>query len=251
MPAIRASCLCSLLLFALLDDGFAVHLSAAEPSISPAPAAKTFGESDLLALLTATLQRDYVKDQGQLELRSSQPWKTRMVPDAPLTLKIRDLPTTGVTSFFIVRFELLATNQSLGTWQWPVQARVWREIWVARSAAQRGDLVCDSDLARERRDLLALHEPLAEFAAGDATLEFSESIQAGMPLLARYVKLRPVLHRGQIADAIVQDGALSITMKVEVLEDGAPGQIIRARNSDSRHDIRGKVLDQQTILVSL
>jgi flagella basal body P-ring formation protein FlgA len=96
-----------------------------------------------------------------------------------------------------------------------------------------------------------LHEPLAEFAAGDATLEFSESIQAGMPLLARYVKLRPVLHRGQIADAIVQDGALSITMKVEVLEDGAPGQIIRARNSDSRHDIRGKVLDQQTILVSL
>ena len=40
-------------------------------------------------------------------------------------------------------------------------------------------------------------------------------------------------------------------MKVEVLEDGAPGQLIRVRNADSRHDIRGKVLDQQTILVAL
>ena len=168
MPAIRTCCLRFLLLFALLGQGFAVHLSAAEPPISPAPAPpaeKSLGESDLLALLTATLQRDYVKDQGQLELRSSQPWKSRPIPDAPLTVRILDLPSTGVTSFFIVRFELLAGNQSLGAWQWPLQARVWREVWVARAAAQRGELVCDSDLARERRDLLTLHEPLAEFTA--------------------------------------------------------------------------------------
>ena len=173
------------------------------------------------------------------------------VPDEPLTLKILDLPTLGVTPFFIVRFELRTARESLGTWQLPVQARVWRDVWVARSALQRGEFIAEADLARERRDMLSLHEPLAEFAAGDTTLEMAEPVQAGSPLLARSVKLRPVLHRGQIADALVQDGALSITMKVEVLEDGAPGQIIRARNSQSRRDIRGKVLNEQTILVSL
>jgi flagella basal body P-ring formation protein FlgA len=38
---------------------------------------------------------------------------------------------------------------------------------------------------------------------------------------------------------------------VEVLEDGSPGQIVRARNEQSLRDIRGKVLNEQTILVSL
>jgi flagella basal body P-ring formation protein FlgA len=35
------------------------------------------------------------------------------------------------------------------------------------------------------------------------------------------------------------------------LEDGAPGQIIRARNTSSQHDVVGKVLDEHTIQISL
>jgi flagella basal body P-ring formation protein FlgA len=61
----------------------------------------------------------------------------------------------------------------------------------------------------------------------------------------------PVVHRGQTVAALVNQGALNITMKVVVLEDGAPGQIVRARNQQSLRDIRGKVLNDQTILVSL
>ena len=50
---------------------------------------------------------------------------------------------------------------------------------------------------------------------------------------------------------MLQDGALLITLKVEALEDGAPGQLIRVRNPLSRRDLRGKVVDHQSILVSL
>ncbi len=65
------------------------------------------------------------------------------------------------------------------------------------------------------------------------------------------IKVRAVIHRGQVANALVQDGALSITAKVEALEDGVPGQLIHARNLVSRHDLSGRVLDKQTILISL
>jgi flagella basal body P-ring formation protein FlgA len=252
------------LLLACLAAGFAAHLSAAEPSLSAAaplaaspaaPAAvradRPFTESDLLTLLTTTLQRDYVKDRGELELRLSQPWKSRTVPDEPLTLKVLDLPTLGVTPLFIVRFELRTEQGSLGAWQLPVQAHVWRDVWVARAAAPRGTRVCDAEIAAERRDLLTVHEPLAELTPGDPTLELAEPLQAGSLLLARSVKVRPVVHRGQMADAVVQDGALSISMKVEVLEDGTPGQTVRARNLHTRRDLRGKVLDAQTLLISL
>jgi flagella basal body P-ring formation protein FlgA len=241
-----------------LACGFATRLSADQPSPAPAaparPAAhaeRTFSESDLLALLTATLQRDHVQDRGELELRLTQPWKTLKVPDEPLSLEVLDLPTMGVTSMFIVRFELRTPQRSLGTWQAPVQARVWREVWVARSDLPRGDSVSDPAIERERRDVLTLHEPLADFEPGDSNLMLAEPVRAGAPLLARAVKLRPVLHRGQLADAVVRDGALSVTIKVEVLEDGVPGQVIRARNPQSRRDIRGKVINEHTILVAL
>jgi flagella basal body P-ring formation protein FlgA len=261
----------ALILFACLGGGFAAVLPAGESSDSPtttnallnavatdtAPDPKpvsrqrSFSESDLLELLTSTLQQDYVKDKGELELRLSNSWTPRNVPDEPLTLRILDLPPNGVTASFIVRFELRAGETSLGTSQIAAHARVWRDIWVARSVLKRGGLVADADIERQRRDVLTLRESLADFSAGDTTLELAEPLQSGSPLLARSVKVRPVIRRGQSADALVQDGTLSVTMKVEALEDGAPGQIIRARNAQSRRDIRGKVLNENTILISL
>ncbi|MFO1476603.1 MAG: flagellar basal body P-ring formation chaperone FlgA [Verrucomicrobiota bacterium] len=252
---------------AWLATGFAVSVSADEPALSaappappaapaaPAPAAprpdRPFSESDLLALLTATLQQDYVHDRGQLELRFTQPWKTRNFPDTPLTVKVLEIPSQGVTPSFIIRFELRTDQATLGSWQLPVQARVWREVWVARSPAPRGTLLADADLATDKRDMLLVHEPLLDWSPGDTALELAEPLQAGAPILARAARLRPVIHRGQLADAIVQDGALNISMKVEVLEDGAPGQLVRARNPHTRHDLRGKVLNAQTIQVTL
>lgn len=240
-----------------LGGGFVNVLCAGEPSNSQtndaadASPARILNEADMTALLTKTLQQNYVKDKGELELDFTQPWNAPTVPDEPLTVKILELPTAGVTSSFIVRFQLCTKTRAIGTWQATLQAHVWRDVWVAHSALERGELLADADVTHERRDVLNVHEELAGFSAGDATLELADSVSAGNILLARDLKPRAVLHRGQIADAVLRDGALSITMKVEVLEDGAPGQIIRARNPVSQRNLTGRVLDDQTILVSL
>jgi len=237
----------------------ALQLGAADgPAVSPSLAAtaaanptRSLSESDALALLTATLQRDYIKDRGDLELRFTQTWPAPAVPDEPLTIKILELPTVGVTPAFIVRFQLCTAQKTLGTWQAQVQAQVWRNVWVAHSTLRRGDPVNGADVVQERYDVLKVREELADFSAGDPTLELAEPVSAGVPLLARMIKPRAVIHRGQIANALVQDGVLSVSTKVEVLEDGAPGQTIRARNTVSHRDLSGRVLDAQTIQISL
>ena len=132
-----------------------------------------------------------------------------------------------------------------------MQAHVWREVWVAHSNLRRGLSVSSADITRERFDVLNVREPLAEFSKEDANLELAEPVASGVPLLARVIKARAVIHRGQMANALVQDGMLSITTKVEALEDGAPGDTIRARNSVSHRDLTGQVLDGQTIIISL
>ena len=236
-----------------LIGGFGKALAAAEVSDAQtnAPQLRACSEADVVGLLTARLQNDYVKDRGDLELTLKQPWIAPSLPDEPLTVKILELPTVGVTPSFIVRFQLCTARETLGTWQATVQAHVWREVWVAHTNLRRGEPVNGADIMHERFDVLKVREALAEFSAGDSSLELAEPVGSGVPLLARAVKPRAVIRRGQVANALVQDGSLSIAAKVEALEDGAPGQVIRARNPVSRRDLSGRVLDGQTILISL
>lgn len=213
--------------------------------------ARTLGESDILGMLTATLQHDFIKDKGQLELRLGQPWNPLIVPDEVLTLVVTELPSAGVTPGFIVRFTLRSGNETLGDWSANLKASVWREIWVASSQLKRGDPVSLNSFTRERRDILSLHEPVADFAANEDALEIAEAVPAGQPLLARMVRARTVMHRGQRAEALVQDGAMSIRTRVDILEDGAPGAMIHARNAVTHRELIGTVLNDRTILISL
>jgi flagella basal body P-ring formation protein FlgA len=212
---------------------------------------RTLNEASVVTLLTASLQRDYVKDRGELELNLTQPWDVVVVPDETLTLKILELPTEGVMRSFIVRFQLSTATDIIGTWDATLQAHIWRNVWVAHSDLLRGELLADADIVQDRRDVLTAHEPLADFTSGDATLELADSVPANNILFARDLKLHAVIHRGQVADAVVQDGALNIMAKVEALEDGSPGQLIRARNLASQRDLTGTVVDDHTIQISL
>ena len=122
--------------------------------------------------------------------------------------------------------------------------------WRAPSSSAATPLR-EEDFARERRDLLTLRATFAELPAQAASYELGETIPVGAPLTARAIRLKPVLARGQLADAIIREGAMIISLKVEVLEEGVPGQIIRVRNPQSRRELRGKVLDEQTIAIAL
>src|SRR6185312_9549307 len=165
----------------MLDVGcwmFAILLLAALPlragEATNAPTERTLEQAELTTMLTQVLQQDYVKERGELELHLTQPWTAKKISDEPLTVKIIDMPTIGVTPSFIVRFELRNAHEAIGTWQLPVQAHVWREAWVAHSMLKRGDALADAEIDRERRDILVLHEPLADFSADRSTLEIAE-----------------------------------------------------------------------------
>ncbi|MGC3960888.1 MAG: flagellar basal body P-ring formation chaperone FlgA [Verrucomicrobiota bacterium] len=212
---------------------------------------RLLAESDLKEMLTVALQQDYVKDRGELELRFSRPVAPASVIDEPLTVKILDLPTAGVTANFIARFELRAGDEVAGTWQIPVQASIWREVYVAGETLRRGQLVRDANISRERRDLLGLRDFVTDLDVQNPALMIGENITAGMPLSNRSLRLRPVVHRGKVTEALVRDGGMTIAVKVEVLEDGVPGQSIRVRNLKSKREFRGTVQNEETIYVTL
>lgn len=225
---------------------------AGATSVRICRACRALSEAEVIGLLTQNLQTNSIKDRGELELRFSRPWVLRDMPDEPLTLKVLELPANGVTPYFVARFELrTSAGESFGPFQEVLQAHVWREVWVTRANTSRGTPIRDAELARERRNILTCHEELAGFDPANADLEFAQAVSCGSAILARYLRPRTVIHRGQGIAAILEDGPLAITLKVQALEDGSAGQTIRARNPLSQRDLRGTVLDEQRIRVSL
>lgn len=252
----------TLLIFAcviLPRGGFATPLLATEPSadsppviaIEP-PAMRDIGPDEFLQLMTDALQRDHVAERGELEIQFTRPPAPMRAPEqAIISLRVLELPTLGVTSHFVARFELFADGQSLGAGQAAIRARIWRDVWVAVSLLRRGDVVSSADRTLERRDVLTTRDVYVTADRDETMLEFSENIQPGAPILARSIRPRTLVRRGQMLAAVVRDGSMAISLKVEALEDGALGQQVRVRNVQSKREFRGKVENENTVSVSL
>jgi flagella basal body P-ring formation protein FlgA len=212
---------------------------------------RTLEDSDIVELLTAALQKEYVKNQGELELHLTRPWPRPQAPDEPLTVKIGEMPLLGVMPSFVVNFELLAGKERVGAWQVPLRASVWRDIPVAHSSLQRGGSLRDADVTMERADVLVERDVYMNFPVTDDTLELTEAVPVGRPILNRAVRQRPLVTRGEMVEGVYQDGALSISLMVETLEDGVLGQTVRVRNPKTQRELVGKVENEKTIRITL
>ena len=212
-------------------------------------AVRVVNEAMLKDLLTDALQREYVKDRGELELRFNRPWNPIIVPDEPLRLKILEMPTSGVSASFICRFEMLAGEEVVGTYQQPLAAKVWMEIFVAHSNLTRGQALRDADITMERRDIVNNRDYLTALPLDDPYVEFRENVPAGTQITARTLRLRAIIKRGRLVDAVARDEGLTISVRAEALEDGVPGQMVRVRNIRSKREFKGKVQDEQTVVV--
>ena len=195
------------------------------------------------------LQRESVKDRGDLELRFTRPWNAVVVPDDPISIKITEMPSSGVSANFICRFDLMTGEEKVGSFQQMLGASVWREIYVAQSNVTRGTPLKDADVALERRDVLSARDYLTSLPLENPYVEFGQNVSAGSQVTGRLLRLKTIIKRGRMIDAVAQDEAMTISVRAEVLEDGVPGQMVRLRNARSKKEFKGKVRDEQTVVV--
>jgi flagella basal body P-ring formation protein FlgA len=78
-----------------------------------------------------------------------------------------------------------------------------------------------------------------------------ENIAPGLPIPNRAVRPRPAVKRGQMVEGVFEEGSLTISLKVEILEDGLPGQTVRVRNPKTNRELTGKVQNEETIRITL
>jgi flagella basal body P-ring formation protein FlgA len=52
-------------------------------------------------------------------------------------------------------------------------------------------------------------------------------------------------------EAVFQEGSMTISLKVEALEDGALGQTVRVRNPKTRRELYGKIQNEDLVSIAL
>jgi flagella basal body P-ring formation protein FlgA len=208
-------------------------------------------ETEVRNGLTAELQRLYARDRGEVEVRLTRPWRTVQIADENYEARLVDRPSQGLSPVLSLRFQLRAGEEILGEWTQPVSLRVWADVHVAAGPVRRGTALGEAELTMERRDILSLRDALPALPAEAGSWEFAESLNPGQHLSRRSLRLSSVVFRGRQIDAVVRSGLMEITTKVEALEDGVPGQTIRVRNVRSRKELRGRVEDENLVVVAL
>lgn len=59
----------------------------------------------------------------------------------------------------------------------------------------------------------------------------------------------PAISHGQVVEGLVERGNVELSVQVRAIEDGKAGDLIRVENTDSHKVLRGKVLDERTVLL--
>lgn len=235
------------------SPGTSVSLSnevATVPAAAAPAAARTLDEASLISLLTNALD-EQTRSRGELQLRLTRKWDPIPVPEGEVTARVLSLPVAGIMAHCILRFEIRAGEVLVGCYQAAVQASIMNDVWVAKTALKRGDPFDPSNFTHERRDVINLRDVLTELPDTKVEMELADYVAAKGVLTSRALRARPVVARGDVVDALASSGALNLRLKVEVLEAGAPGQLVRVRNPQSRRELYGKITNDRTIELPL
>ena len=230
-------------------QGVEVVSSKADIKTSISRSSRALGSREVLELLRVELLKSHVFKQGELELESIRPWKTLLVPDGPVELRMVskiNYPTSQTS----LRFQLMDGGVPFGVFSAPVKMSLWKEAWVATGQITRGNLLPKVQLERQRVNMIMVRQDLWEGNPSDGRYWFRENISPGRLVYSRAVVMKPVVRRGSLAKAVVSIGSVRVSTSVKVLEDGAPGEAVRVQNIRTRKELIGKVLDENTIKIT-
>jgi len=228
-----------------------IFLLAGSMSTYGAPAMREVPATKLIPLIAEALSKSLEIDQGKLVLEPSRAMNPVSVPKdtANITIKLITQPYTRPTSFMKAQYTVLADGLTSGTHTSYFKVQLIQPVWIAQKVAQRGKTMGESKLIQKKTDVINLRDVVWS-GKPDQTLQFVTTVSAGTVIQERHLRRTPAILRNQTVEAVLEHKTLEIRLRAIALEDGAPGDVIRLRNSSSSKEIRGKVINNREVKVN-
>ncbi|GFK92703.1 hypothetical protein NNJEOMEG_00529 [Fundidesulfovibrio magnetotacticus] len=130
------------------------------------------------------------------------------------------------------------------------QVNLWRVVPVAsRPINVKEGTIGPEKISWERRNLALVRGTPWNFQGDPTPVRARYSLNPGMPLTSETVELMPAIQKGDKVTCLWKGRAISLSMPVTALSDGAKGAQITVRNMQSGKELAAVVQDAQTVVV--
>ena len=215
-----------------------------------ATATREVPPAKLVPLIAETLAKSFELDQGQLILEPARALSPVSIPadTANISIQLTTQSYTQPAAFMKAEYKVLADGKIAANHTSYFRAQLIKNVWIAQKVAQRGKTLGEIKLLKKKADTINLRGNVWT-GKPDETLQLITTVSVGSIILERHLRRTPVILRNQTVEAVLQHKALEIRLRVLALEDGAPGDLIRLRNTRSSKEIRGKVVNSREVKV--
>lgn len=218
---------------------------------SGASANRVVPENKLVPLIAQALSDSFELEQGKLVLETSRALTPVSVPadTANISIKLVTQPYTRPTVFMKAQYSVMADGVTVGQQTSYFRAQLIQDVWITQRVIQRGDTLGEAKLVKKKTDVINLRDNIW-IGKPDGSQQLITTVSAGTVLQERHLRRTPAIYRNQTVDAVLSHKALEIRLRVIALEDGAPGDVIRLRNTSSSKELRGIVVNSRQVKVN-
>ena len=220
-----------------------------EAAVKSASKKKTFSSEQLAMHLSDALTREFPNEQGAFRVSLLRLQAPTNIPEGPIEVSLKGLATTTLRSRVMLKYELKVNGQLIKSESVPTEIQVMKEVLVSTRRLNRGEALSYDDLSLEIKDVMGLHQPPMDPASDISSYEINYTLMQGKILTKRNIRKKPVVDRGDIVNGWLKRGLLQINLKVEVMEEAAPGQLVRVKNIRTKKYMRGVVQDENSIII--
>ncbi|HED15781.1 MAG TPA: flagellar basal body P-ring formation protein FlgA [Gammaproteobacteria bacterium] len=187
------------------------------------------------------------KTQPEITIRRLDPRLQLKPCDTPLTASIRrGSKLAGITSVAVS-----CTGQN--SWKIYVQAEVsiMLDVVVADAMLERGQVISESDLSLEPRDIGNLPQGYFDNAGKIAGMIARRTIKPGDLINSHLLKRAYMVKRGDSVFLVVKTSALRVQMKGKALGNATRGSTVRVKNLSSKRIVEGVATAPGIVTISL
>lgn len=205
----------------------------------------------LVSLIADALSKSFELDQGKLVLEPSRALSPVSVPvdTANVSIKLIAQPYTRPTSFMKAQYTVFADGLPVESQTSYFKVQLIKDVWITQKAVQRGKTLGEAKLLKKKTDVINLTGGTWD-GQPSAKQQLVSTVSAGTVIQERHLRRTPAVYRNQTVEAILRHKTLEIRLRVLALEDGAPGDVIRLRNTRSSKEIRGTVVNSREVKIT-
>ncbi|BBB62254.1 hypothetical protein UNDKW_3981 [Undibacterium sp. KW1] len=178
-----------------------------------------------------------IRDQGELQ--------ALVVPAGEVKVRISHLSEPlSLRSKLTVLLDVLISDQVVKSVPVLFELSGSRQAFIARHDIARGGAVSEADVELREVDIFAdVNEPVSPITFAKTAVRAKTGLHKGAILNRANIETVPDVARGEFVVLLARDGLVSIESRVEAMQDGYVGQIIKVRPGNSNNQIPAKIIE--------